>query len=168
MDIFSKRDGPRREDVQAKRLISENAGVIRKLADQISGGGYTATQKKMAEAGKEPQAKGLLIHDLGGGHGGEAPVPYVRISPNNRVVIADLNNGRQLHFLGEIRGDFRGKRFCLATKENGFISPVEGEVLEALRHLDAVEINSGFDENALKNAIREGIGLPHAPADQQI
>ncbi|WP_417720180.1 hypothetical protein [Salipiger sp.] len=159
MDIFSKRDGPRREDVQAKRLISENSHVIKKLADQISGGGYTAMQQTMAKAKETPKPDGLLIHDLGRSRGAEAPRPYVKVSMNNRVVLADLNSGRQIQLLGEIRGNFSGRRFVLATAENGFYSPVEGEMLDALRPLDGTEIHRGFDDKALAEAIGTELGL---------
>ena len=45
VEIISKRDGPRREDVQVKRLIEQNRSTIVRLADQISGGGYSASRK---------------------------------------------------------------------------------------------------------------------------
>lgn len=44
VEIFSKRDGPRREDVQIKRLIEQNRGVITKLADQLSNGRYSQSK----------------------------------------------------------------------------------------------------------------------------
>lgn len=159
MDIFSKRDGPRREDVQAKRLISENSHVIKKLADQISGGGYTAMQQTKAQAARKPQPEGLIIHDLGSAKGPAEVRPYVKVSLNNRVVLACMNSGKQLQLLGEIRGNFAGRRFALATAERGFYSPVEGEMLEALRHLDDIEIGKGFDADALTDAISRSLAL---------
>lgn len=160
MDIFSKKDGPRREDVQAKRLISENSHVIKKLADQISGGGYTAMQKSKLDAKKKPQPEGLIIHDLGGVSGAVEARPYVKVSLNNRVVLACLNSGKQIQLLGEIKGTFASKRFVLATAGRGFHSPVEGEMLEALQHLDEAEINRDFDPKALAEAIGTSLGLP--------
>lgn len=64
VDIFSKRDGPRLEDVRAKRLLSENAGTIRKLADQISSGGYSRMQAEQARRKEKPKPDGLIIHDM--------------------------------------------------------------------------------------------------------
>jgi hypothetical protein len=58
VDIISKRDGPRREDVPLKQLIQQNRGIITRLADQISGGGYSASKRQRSE----PQAEGLIIH----------------------------------------------------------------------------------------------------------
>lgn len=159
MDIFSKRDGPRREDVQAKRLISENSHVIKKLADQISGGGYTAMQQAKEQAKQVPQPKGLMIHDLGIANTAVDVRPYVKVSLNNRVVLACLNSGKQIQLLGEIRGNFTGKTFVLATAERKFYSPVEGEMLEALRHLDGVEMRHDFGEKALAEAIEISLGL---------
>jgi len=159
LDIFSKRDGPRREDVQAKRLISENSHVIKKLADQISGGGYTAMQQAKVQMQQTPQPEGLMIHDLGVATTATDVEPYVKVSLNNRVVLACLNSGKQIQLLGEIRGGFAGKVFVLATAERKFYSPVDGEMLEALRHLDGVEIHRGFDEKALAGAIEASLGL---------
>ncbi|MCR8546711.1 hypothetical protein M4578_02640 [Salipiger sp. P9] len=156
MDIFSKRDGPRAEDVRAKRMISENAPVIRKLADQISGGGYTAMQQ--AKAKKPPQPKGLIIHDLGSARSAAEPEPYVKISLNNRVVLADKNSGRQLHMLGEIRSGYPA-RFVPATAENGFFSPLPEDVYAAIRHLEEQPITREFGEKQLAAALEESLGL---------
>lgn len=159
MDIFSKRDGPRKEDVQAKRFISENSHTIRKLADQISGGGYTAMQQAKARAAEEPKPDGLMIHDLGSARAADEARPYVKISPNNRVVLACMNSGKQIQLLGEIRGNFAGRHFQLATRERGFYSPVEGEMLEALLHLDDARIGETFDLDALQEAIASSLSL---------
>lgn len=157
MDIFSKRDGPRSEDVRAKRMIAENSQVIRKLADQISGGGYTAMQQQKAQ--KPPQPKGLIIHDLGGARDASDPEPYVKVSLNNRVVLADKRSGRQLHLLGEIRGSFPAPRFVLATAENGFFSPLPEDVSGALAELDGTQITRDFGEKQLAAGIAQHLGL---------
>ena len=54
VEIISKRDGPRREDIQVKRLIEQNRSTIVRLADQISGGGYSASKETAtgAEGGR--------------------------------------------------------------------------------------------------------------------
>ena len=49
VDIFSKREGPRLEDVKARRLLTQNAGTIRKLADQISNGGFSKMRAEQAK-----------------------------------------------------------------------------------------------------------------------
>ncbi|CDX61181.1 hypothetical protein LCM4577_14320 [Mesorhizobium sp. LCM 4577] len=49
VEIISKRDGSRREDVAMKRLIEQNRATITRLADHISGGSYSA--------GKAPKPK---------------------------------------------------------------------------------------------------------------
>ena len=48
MDIFSKRSGPRAEDVQARQHLQRNWGTIEKLADTLSGGKYSADKAKRA------------------------------------------------------------------------------------------------------------------------
>ncbi len=159
MDIFSKREGPRPEDAQAKRLISENAGKIRRLADQISNGGYTRMREQEARRREEPRAEGLMIHDLKAPRARDDLKPYIRISLNGRVVLTDQSSGRQIQLLGEIRGGVMGKRFVLATKENGYISPIDDETLKALSHLQTVELTREFGEKDLAAAIGESLGL---------
>ncbi|SFD19971.1 hypothetical protein [Tropicimonas isoalkanivorans] len=159
MDIFSKRDGPREEDTQAKRLISQNAPVIRKLADQISNGGFTKMRQEQARRREEPSPKGLIFHDMKSKAPSDTPAPYVRVSVNNRVVLTDGNNGRQLQMLGEVRGNFMRRSFALATKENGFLSPIDEETKAAIAHLEDVEITSEFSEKDLASALEACLGL---------
>ena len=159
MDIFSKRGEPRQEDIRAKRIISENAPAIRKLADQISNGGFTRMRQQQAQRREQPKAQGLIIHDLKAPSRSDVPAPYVKISVNNRVVLADGNNGRQLQMLGEIRGNFMSKSFVLATSENGYISPVDDDIRAAIGHLDGVEISAAYSEQDLASDLEEGLGL---------
>ena len=149
MDIFSKRDGPRPEDVKARRLLNENAGTIRKLADQISDGGFSRMQADKARRQQKPQPDGLMIHDLKAKVHTHSPEPYVKVSLNNRVVLVDKCTGRQMQMLGEIRGSFMSRRFALATRENGFFSPVDDDVMDAIGHLDDRELSDTFTESDL-------------------
>ncbi|MBT53019.1 MAG: hypothetical protein CMF72_06430 [Mameliella sp.] len=153
MDIFSKRDGPRLEDVKAKRILSENAGTIRKLADQISGGGYSKMRADEARRKEPPKPDGLIIHDLKVRNRVDVPEPYVKVSLNNRVVLVDKASGLQLQMLGEIRGNFMSKRFALCTKENGFFSPVDAEMIDLIGHLDNVELSDAFTEADLASKL---------------
>lgn len=159
MDIFSKRDGPRLEDVKAKRLLSENAGTIRKLADQISNGGFSRMRADEARRKEDPKPDGLIIHDLKARVSNDVPVPYVKISLNNRVVMVDRSSGRQLQMLGELRGNYLGKAFVLATKENGFFSPVDEETYAVIGHLDKAEITPDFSEGDLAKTLELLLGL---------
>ncbi|MGY3439767.1 MULTISPECIES: hypothetical protein [unclassified Marinovum] len=149
MDIFSKRDGPRLEDVKAKRLLNENAGTIRRLADQISNGGYSKMQADQARRQEKPKPDGLIIHDLKVRVSSDVPEPYVKVSLNNRVVQVDRSTGRQMQMLGEIRGNFMSKHFVLATQENGFLSPLSGDMLEAIGHLDGADMTGDGAERQL-------------------
>lgn len=159
MDIFSKREGPRREDVRAKRLISENAGTIRKLADQISNGGFTKMRQDQKRRAEEPKPDGLMIYTMSAPAKPDTPEPYVRISLNGRVVLADSRSGRQLQLLGEIRGGPGFKRFVLATKDNGFISPVSDDLSALLSPYDKAELGVDFTENDIVLRFEHHLGL---------
>ena len=89
MDIFSKREGPRSEDVRARKLIAENAGTIRKLADQISNGGFTKMRQDRARRNEQPKPEGLLIYTMSASTKADDPDPYIRVSLNGRVVLSD-------------------------------------------------------------------------------
>lgn len=160
VDIISKRDGPRPEDVRAKKLLSENAGTIRRLADQISNGGYSKMQADQARRRETPKPDGLIIHDLKARVPSDVPEPYVKVSLNNRVVLVDRTTGRQMQMLGEIRGNFLSKRLVLATADNGFFSPLDAETLSAVAHLDGVEITADFTERDLADSL-ETLLVPH-------
>ncbi len=156
VDIISKRDGPRREDVAAKRLIEKNRPTIARLADQLSGGGYSA----MRQPPKPPEPDGLVIHDLAGARPAESQHPdYVRISLNGRVALVDGGTSKQLHFIGEIRGGDNGETFFLATKQNQFFAPLDDEIVKYLAELDQRPINENFSEDDLSAYISERLGL---------
>lgn len=99
VEIFSKQDGPRREDVQVKRLIEENRGVITRLADQFSGGRYSESKKPKPV----PRAEGLIIHIGDSTKPVREPEPKIRVTTNGRVIVVDDGTGRQLQYFGEIR-----------------------------------------------------------------
>lgn len=159
MDIFSKRDGPRPEDVKARKLIQENSGAIRRLADTISNGGYTKMKQDEARRRQKPKPEGLIIHDLKAPSKSDAPEPYVKVSVNNRVLLVDRSNGRQLQMLGDIRGNSFARRFVLATQENGYFSPVDDEIHTAIGALDNVGLSQDFSESDLVNRLTELLGL---------
>lgn len=159
VDIFSKKEGPRREDVVAKRLISENRQTIHRLADQISGGGYSASRKAAAKAKEPPKPEGLNIHLLGGSAPASPPDPRVRISLNKRVVVMDANSGRQMQFLGQMRVRDGQTYFALATRTNGFVSPVDDETERQLADLNGVVIESSEIEEKFVGVIRERLNF---------
>jgi len=157
--IISKRDGPRREDVEAKRVIQQNRGTIEKLANHLSAGRYG----EMRKAAAEPVATEVFQKSLHSGYtpGSQPAVsrPYVRISPNNRVVVADVASGRQLHYLGELRGPRNAQRFVLATRENGFHAALDEDLGERLADLDGREMAADDAEAALKRDIADRLGI---------
>lgn len=155
MDIISKKSGPRAEDQQAKQHIQRNWGTIEKLADTLSGGKYSADKAKKAA----PQAQGLIIVDQARPRMPDVPEPYLRISMNGRVVVADTNSGVQMHFLGQIKRQNGEMRFTLATAENGFISPLEPEFQEKLADLADRVVNRAFSEDDLAAEIRQRLQI---------
>ena len=161
VDIISKRDGPRREDVAARRVLQENRGTIHKMMDHLTGGQLSSQAAKPAAS--EPQ--GLIIHTGRVIDSRDKSRPYVRISVNGRVVVADQETSKQLHFLGEIRGPRRSQRFILATKENGFFALIEDELAVKLADLDGSPITSAFSEDDLINCIAGRLGLGSDDAD---
>lgn len=155
VEIISKRDGPRREDVQVKRLIEQNRSTIVQLADQISGGGYSASRKPR----RKPQAEGLIIHVGGGSSVAPEADPSIRVSINGRVISVDRNTGRQLHHIGDIRNRAGEQVFVLATKQNGFFSPVDEAVAQPLAGLDGSRLVATYTEEQLAADIAAKLGI---------
>lgn len=158
MDIISRKSGPRREDEQAKRHIKQNWGTIEKLADQISGGRYSSD--KARKAAPPPQASGKIIIDQAARTAHEAVKPYLRISVNGRVVVADLNSGRQLNFLGQLKRLGGVMRFVIATKENGFFSPLDDDTFQLIGDLADTAINREYTEHDLEKELQTRLNIP--------
>ncbi len=164
MHIFSKREGAhserqRSKDVRARKLISENAGTIRKLADQISNGGYTKMRQDQARRKEEPKPEGLLIYSMPERTVADDPDPNVRVSLNGRVVLYDRTSGRQIQLLGQILRKGGSRRFVLATEENGYISPVSSEIQALLAPYDSRAIGAEFTEEHIAGIFRTCLGL---------
>jgi hypothetical protein len=155
VEIISKRDGPRREDAQVKRLIEQNRSTIVRLADQISGGGYSASRKPR----QQPRAEGLVIH-VGGSTAPAADAkPSIQVTMNGRVISKDQNTGRQLHHIGDLRNRGEDQIFVLATKQNGFFSPVDEQIAEALADLDGSRLTATYTEEQLACDIGAKLGI---------
>ena len=152
MDIISKKSGPRAEDQQAKQHLQRNWGTIEKLADTLSGGKYSADKAKKAAA--PPKAQGLIIVDQARPRLADTPVPYLRISTNGRVVLADKTSGIQLHFLGELKRQNGEVRFVIATKENGFFTPLDPEMSDKIADLANLTVNRSYSEDDLAEDLK--------------
>lgn len=157
VEIFSKQDGPRREDAQVRRLIEQNRGVITKLADQFSGGRYSESKKPKAV----PQAEGLIIHIGGAPAAPPEPEPKIRVTANGRVIAVDVSAGRQLQHFGDIRDRGKVRVFTMATKASGYIAPVDETTATALEDLDGVVIGYGY--TAADLAVDIGLRLEIPP-----
>ena len=155
--IISKKDGPRREDVVAKRMIKENRSTIEALANQFSGGTYS----KMRQPPKPKEPEELVRRHYGSTNKetkSDHPA-YIRVSLNGRVVVVDGDTSKQLHFLGEIRFLDDAQAFVLATKENKFFSPMESELSMKLADFDHKPITADFTEEDLVSELKEKLGL---------
>ena len=152
MDIHSKKSGPRAEDAQAKQHIQRNWGTIERLADTLSGGKYSAN--KARKATPSPQAEGLIIIDQARPRKADVPIPYLRISPNGRVVLADTSSGVQLHFLGQLKRIDGVVRFVLATAANGFITPLDADIADKIADLADLTVNRSYSEDDLATDIK--------------
>jgi hypothetical protein len=157
LDILSKKSGPRDEDRPAKEHLARNWGTIEKLADTLSGGKYSADKaKKLAP---KPQAQGLIIVDQARARVADIPVPFVRISMNGRVVIADEMSGLQLHFLGQLKRQNGSVQFVIATAQNGFISPVDPDIYEKIADLADRTVNRDYPEEVLVQDIERRLEI---------
>ncbi|SON57425.1 hypothetical protein HDIA_3884 [Hartmannibacter diazotrophicus] len=154
VEFFSKSSEPRREDAHMRRVLEQNRSTITRLADQFSNGAYSASKQPR----EEPKAEGLIIHALSGPVRSDVAEPHVRVSVNGRVIVMDLSSGRQLHHLGEIRRIDGERRFRLATRENGFFSPVDGDISGALADLDDCRITPDFPEPRFVEEIGQRLG----------
>jgi hypothetical protein len=161
LDIHSIHTGPRAEDQQAKQHLQRNWGTIQKLADTLSGGKYSAD--KARKAAPPPQARGTIFVDQSAPRARGAPEPYLRISVNGRVVIADASSGVQLHFLGQIRRVNGVVRFMVATKENGFFTPVGADLNDKIADLAGRCIDGNYSEEDLETDLKTRLGM--APAE---
>lgn len=155
VDILSKRSGPRREDAEIKRIISDNRGTITRLADHLSGGGYSASKKPKPQ----PQPRNLIIVHGPATTSDALPAPYMRVSPNGRVVVMDGNTGRQLHHLGDLRGSAGKTCFRLAIAENGYIASLDAELARILAPLDGTALAAGESDAAFAARIGAALGL---------
>ena len=159
MDIISKRSGPREEDKQAKAHVRQNWGTIEKLADQISGGSYSANKARVSGKKTEPQASGLIFVDQAARPRVDVPDPYLRISLNGRVVLVDKNSGIQLDFLGQIKRQNGVTRFQIATTENGYISALDPDLTALILDLADKPLDRSYTEDDLSADIKSRLGL---------
>lgn len=149
VEIVSKRSGPRPEDERLRRLIEANRPTIDRLANQLTDGAWSARRQPKAE----PQAEGLVIHTARASTPTAPARPFVRVAVNGRVSLVDTNTGRQLHHLGDIRRVAGTDRFRLATRENGFFSPVDADIATALADLDGHALEGRDAERRLIETI---------------
>ncbi|MEW5421115.1 hypothetical protein [Amorphus sp. 3PC139-8] len=145
VEIFSKRNEPGRDEARFRKVVQENRSTIVRLADQLSQGAYSASKRPKPA----PQPEGLIIHVGAGPAKPDIVDPHVRVSHNSRVILMDLTSGRQLEHLGELRRFGDALCFVLATRENGFFSPLDDDIVGRLADLDGIYIDTDFPEERL-------------------
>jgi hypothetical protein len=153
--IISKRDGPHREEVAAKDFIQKNRAKIDALANHLTAGRWQELRNPVPPPQPQPSGK---LWSTPPARPREAE-PYVRISLNGRVVIADLASGRQLHFVGELRGKGQSRYFALATRENGIFEPLDDGLCNVLADLEGVSVPDDASEQKLEQIIADRLGL---------
>jgi hypothetical protein len=153
--IISKRDGPRREEVAAKDFIQKNRTRIDAVANHLTGGRWQELRNPTSSPQPQPSGKLWLTPPS---RPREAE-PYVRISLNGRVVIADLASGRQLDFVGELRGKGQSRYFALATRVNGIFDSLDDGIYEVLADLEGLSVPDEASEERLEQIISARLGL---------
>ncbi len=159
VEIFSRGDGPRPQDVRLKAFLDQNRSTITQLADRLTLGRYSES-KKPKPAPPEPSGK-TIIHALGGlaSSAAREPRPCARATVNGRVIVVDDNSGRQIHLLGQIQRRGEAIEFRLASAENGYVSPLAPELLETLSDLDRARLSPDGGEEALVQEIASRLGI---------
>ncbi len=156
VEIISKHDGPRQEDLRVGRFLKENRSLITKLADHLSNGQYSRSKLPRPV----PEAEGLIIH-IGGKPPAEADVtPQIRVAPNGRVIAVDTVSSRQLMHFGDIRQTGQVRTFVLAAATNGYIAPLDDETLHALADMDGVLIGDSYNTGELAADIGRRLDIP--------
>ena len=157
--IITKDDGPRKEDVAAKKFIESNRTTIDRLANHLSGGRWQDIKNaRNAQVQVVEQDRRSFSGYVPVGRA-EASRPYIRISLNNRVVVADEETSRQVLFLGEMRRGAAGRVFRLATRENGFFAPLTDEILDVLSGLDGLVLGEDDAEEPFKRELAARLGF---------
>ena len=159
---FSRREGPRKEDLPYHKLIEKNRPVIRGLMDRLTGGALSRAQSQPADEPRE-STKSFHIGKATNAH--EPGRPIVHISFNNRVLVIDDVHSKQLLHLGNLVSGAEGTRFLLATKENDFFAPVAETIQEVLMDLDGYILSEQFSQDRLVSELTARLSLDDEDAE---
>lgn len=157
--IISK-GGPDKKTAEARKLVEDNRSTIQNMVNYLGGGAAGRQARSTPAPADTPEHRAMFRRFSASLPAGNDEIkPYLRISLNNRVIIADSNSARQLHFLGELRGKDAVRRFVLATRENGFIAPLDDDLREKLADLDNSFLPSDATVEAFSAKLAERLGL---------
>jgi len=158
-EIMELKANPDRKAEDARKLVSENSSTIRAMTNYLTGGRSEQPAPPPREPHTTEERAFFRRFSASLPASRDEIKPYLRISLNNRVIIADSNSARQLHFLGELRGKNAARRFVLATRQNGFIAPLEDELREKLADLDNTFVPTETALEALSAKLNQRLGL---------
>lgn len=160
--IITKDDGPRKEDVAVRKLIESNRNTIDRLANHLSGGRWQEIRQQRAAATQVTEPARATVAGYQPTGRSTSTRPYVRISPNDRVVVVDEETSRQVLFLGELRRNGPECRFRLATRANGYFDPLTGAPLDQLMDLDGIVLSEDEADEPFKRELARRLGLDGA------
>ena len=154
--IISKTAGAHSGDREMRKVLERDRPTITRIADHLTAGGYSAGRAAAATRVEPPpaEARGSRRRPSA-----EAAQPYVRVSPNGRVVLADLNTAHQLAFLGEVRRREGQDVFILATAINGFQAPLDEAIADRLATLDGTIVPKRGGTRVLSDEIAKRLDL---------
>lgn len=154
VEIISRARGPGPQDARLRQVLDQNRATITRIADHITAGGYSASKAPKVQA----KPDGLMIHVIGGAPAARTVVPRIRVSLNGRVVAVDDGTSKQIHHIGDLRRRNGADVFVLATRANGFFSPVDEAVGEALRDMDGAILSADYTEDDLAADMGKALG----------
>lgn len=154
--IISKSAGSHSGDREMRKVLERDRPTITRIADHLTSGGYSAS-RAAAAARVEPLPSEARVSRRR--PSADAAEPYVRVSPNGRVVLADLATAHQLAFLGEVRRREGQDVFILATAINGFRAPLEGAIADRLATLDGTIVPKRGGARLLSDEIAKRLDL---------
>ncbi len=144
--IITKNDGPRKEDVAAKKFIESNRATIDRLANHLSGGRWQDIKRARkarapvvesarksfagyAPAGRSTSTRPMFASARTTASSSSTRRPAVRCS-------SSVNSGQSA----------AGRYFRLATRENGFFDPLDDDLRGLLSNLDGLVLPEETEE----------------------
>ncbi|NKB84664.1 hypothetical protein HED51_22515 [Ochrobactrum grignonense] len=84
----------------------------------------------------------------------------IRVTLNGRIIAVDVQSGRQIYHLGDLRETGVGKIFTLATAGNRYIAPLKTGLAEAIADMDGVVLGDAYGPAELAADIGMRLDIP--------